>query len=55
MSLLVSLGAVQGGGGGRRGGVSGTLIEAVTLSTEQHKPVDLRRQDAEVAQVGGEG
>lgn len=57
MSLLVSLGVVQGccSGGGWGAGVSGALVEAVTLSAEQHEPVDLRRQDADVAQVGGEG
>ena len=60
MALLVSLGAaVHGGGGGgggvRRAGVSGAPVEAEALSAQQDEPVDLRRHDAEVAQVGGEG
>lgn len=35
-------------------GPAGAPVQTIALSAQQHKPVDLRRQDAGVAQVGRE-
>lgn len=44
------------GDGGRGGRVrpAAALVQAVALSAQQDEPVDLRRHDARVAQVGGQ-
>ena len=31
-----------------------SLVQTIALSAQQHEPVDLRRHDAQAAQVGGE-
>lgn len=51
----IFLGRVGDGDGGRGGGRrAAAAVQAVALPAEQHKPVDLRRQDAQAAQGGGQ-
>lgn len=52
--ISIVLRIVSDGGRRRRVGTAATLVQAVALSAEQDEPVDLRRQDARVAQVGGQ-
>lgn len=54
-SLSIVLAGV-GHGSRRRGRLRAAAppVKTVALSAEQHEPVNLRRQDAGVAQVGGE-
>lgn len=50
----VVLRIVSDGGGGRGVRHAAAAVQAVALSAKQDEPVDLRRQDARVAQVGGQ-
>lgn len=52
--ISIILRIVSDNGRGRRVWTTATPVQAVALPAKQDEPVDLRRQDARVAQVGGQ-
>lgn len=52
--VSIVLRIVSDGGRRRRVGRAAAPVQAVALSAKQDEPVELRRQDAQAAQVGGQ-